>query len=170
MLDRGDGAFLARPLVMDDVTAAFLLESGPVRGARAADPRPLVATVPLADLRWPVGLLMRLATLVRAHFGGQLPPERRLVCHFHGPDGTGRRTLAAALCDAAGVPLLAVDARELGSGGQSVEPQLRDAFRHAILQGAALLLEHADALCADDEKSDRNLRACVRAIDDLGWL
>ncbi len=169
-LDLTEGPLLSRPLAVDDVTCAALLQSGAVRSTGRAASAFVTSAPLLDDLRWPVDLRTRLAELVRAHCRGEVAPARRLLCHVHGPEGTGRRTLAASLCKAAGVPLLAADARDLVAGAQGVESQIRELCRRAIFARAALLFEHGEALSADEEKGERHLRAFGRAIEDLGWI
>jgi AAA+ superfamily predicted ATPase len=169
-LDRSEGAFLSRPIVIDEITSAFLLQSSGMHGARLGHARLIVDAPPLDDLRWPEELRTRLEHLVGAHCRAELRPIRRLLCHLHGPEGTGRKTLAASLCRAAGVPLLVADVKEFCTGGHAAEARLRDLCRQAILLRSALLLEHADALCEQEDKADANLRAFGRAITDLGWV
>ena len=82
-----------------------------------------------------------------------------LVFRLHGPGGTA--DLAGAVCAGLGVPLLDLDADELG--GEPEEP-LRAVFREGLLLRAGVHLSAPESL---PPSARRTLRT---AVADFGWL
>lgn len=160
-----DAPLLARPVGLDERIAEFLL--GLDETTRPA----ATTTHALAGLRWPEELKARLLGVASEHLRGHARDARKLVFHFRGPEGTGKKTLAAALCDELGASLFVVDLRSLLTGRRDFEEALRAEMREALLRPAALYLEHFDALvAADEQRFDERMRAVVRAVEDFSWL
>lgn len=158
-----EGPWLAAPLVLDDSVARFLLE-----GRVLHDEWFKAAHVGLdtQSLRWPSELTANLRELVHEH--ARAGAQRRLVCELVGPWGTGRKTLATALCSELGIPLAVVDARMLVRDPATAENHLRRAFRRALLAQAALYFEHFDCLLDADRQPLRDV--FVRAVNESSWL
>ncbi len=76
-----------------------------------------------------------------------MPPLIRIS----GPEGTGKSTLAASIAHALGQPLLTADLRRLADASLPPQDLWRRLAREAILHGALLHLEHADALAAEQQ-------------------
>jgi AAA+ superfamily predicted ATPase len=172
-LDRADGPVLSRPLIVDDLTAAFVLRAGALGGGLTSHARLMATRRRLDDLRWPAEIRERLLTVIRTYTSSPSASSQRLVCHFHGPAGTGRKTLAGTLCREAGVPLLVADLGDVlhrAANATGFEDGLRDLFRQAILQQAALYLENVECLSGEDEKLERNRRVFRHTVDELSWL
>jgi AAA+ superfamily predicted ATPase len=169
-LDRMDGPVPSRPLVADDLTAAFVLQTGAMSAEFASSPRLVVTPRRLDELRWPAAVKERLLTLIRAYTGSRSVSAQRLICHFHGPAGTGRKTLARTLCSEAGVPLLVANLSDVLHRSSGFEEGVRDLFRQAILLHAAVYLEYVECLIGEDEALERNRRALRHSIDELSWL
>jgi SpoVK/Ycf46/Vps4 family AAA+-type ATPase len=169
-LERSDGPVLSRPVMVDDLTAGFLLQSAIADRELTSHARLVTTGRTLDDLRWAPDTTERLLALVRGYAGMRMPSNERLICHLHGPDGTGRKTLAAALCRDAGIRLLVADMGEVLHAAAGFEEALRAVFRQAILLQAAVYLEHVDLLAGDDEKTERHRRTWRRTMDDLAWL
>lgn len=86
----------------------------------------------------------------------------RLVVHLQGPAGSGRGTIAKAVCAARGVPLIGADLERMQLGGDFATCiTLID--REARLADAALLWSGFDALMADGHRS--SLAAFTRIIE-----
>ncbi len=159
-----DAPLLARLVSLDERIGEFLLGPGETL-------RPAATTPALAELRWPEELKARLLGAASEHLRSRAPDGRKLVFHFQGPEGTGKKTLAAALCDELGARLFVVDLRSLLAGQRDFEEGLRASVREALLQPAALYLENFNLLVGGDEqKSDEHRRAVVRAVEDFSWL
>ena len=71
-------------------------------------------------------LARRLPALVRDYVKCPAGSRERLVCHLQGPEGCGRKTLAAGVCQEAGVPLDRV---------YPLAPTLEDLFMTYIRRG-----------------------------------
>ncbi|HEX8719718.1 MAG TPA: AAA family ATPase, partial [Pyrinomonadaceae bacterium] len=167
----GDAPLLARLVQLDERTADFIL--GPVGVGReaAACARLVSGGAGLSRLRWPEELKGRLLGIAREHLARPRAAERLLVYHFHGPEGTGRKALAAALCAELDVPLLVVDLRLVLSDARDFEASVRALFREAVLQPAAVYLEHFDLLLREhDERLPAFRRAVVAALEEFSRL
>jgi hypothetical protein len=151
-----EASFLARSLSVDERIVAFLLEepgrAEPSLAEPCIDSRLAAFTSfsspsrSLASLRLPESLL---AQLQRAAGSGQ-----SMVLFLAGPEGAGRRSTAEALCSAAHRSLLTVDLRQLAAA-QSPPPTLISLLqREAVLCGADILFEGADALRLENSSLD----------------
>jgi hypothetical protein len=150
-------ALLARGLKPDDRIVQYLLGQDEAIDARL---RPFAELLELAQLNEsPIGLLGLPAGLVRmaARRGGEAP-----VIHLVGLAGSGRRTLAAALCrEAGGRRLMAVRVDALLAESAPAATLLAMIEREARLQNAALLFEQIDVLQAPPHQ------AALRALCDM---
>ncbi|HEU4597384.1 MAG TPA: ATP-binding protein [Pyrinomonadaceae bacterium] len=162
---------LARLVRLDERITNYLLGVGGMEREAGRCVRVAPAPCPLAELRWPDELKERLLGVTAEHLRSPLP-ARRLIFHFYGPAGTGKKTLAAALCGELGIPLLVVDLRRVLEGSHDFEEGLRAVTREAMLRPAALFLEHFDLLVheGEKEKSSAHLRAVADAVEDFSWL
>ena len=170
--DGPDAPQLARLVRLDERTTNYLLDVGGMEREAERCVRVAHAPRPLAELRWHDELKERLLGVTRGHLRSPLPARRKLIFHFHGPAGTGKKTLAAALCGELGIPLLVVDLRRVLDGARDFEEALRAVMREAILQPSAIFLEHFDLLVAsgDEGKFSAHLRALALAVEDFSWL
>ena len=165
VLDRADGPVLSRPLIVDDLTAAFVLRSGVARLTGSAhravdDDRPAAR-----DLRWP-GEIRDAAAVADPFAHGiarvvepapGLPSSRS---RRDRPEDAGRDAVPrSGRADARGRPRRGAAPGDRPTG---FEDGLRDVFRQAILLQAALYLEHVECLTGEDEKVDRNRRVFRR--------
>lgn len=130
----------------------------------------------LAELRAPLPSLeevwvaprrkTELVGLLRSHFSAR--NGRRLVVYLRGPYGVGKRQLALGLCGQFPCPLLYLDLERLVARAATLEETLRLVFREAVLQQAALYLDHADGLLGEEQKA--SLKTIARLVDRHGWL
>jgi AAA+ superfamily predicted ATPase len=92
--------------------------------------------------------------------------EDASVTLLHGPYGSGRKTVAAALCVDAGVPVLQADVRAaLGSPWSDV---VRLCYREARLRGSAVCWVGADPLFEPDYAEHRDL--LIAAAEEFGGI
>lgn len=165
-LDRSDAPLLACPLVVDDLTAGWVLRTG--RSSLGEWLHRLAVDRPLARLHWPEPVKRSLLTLIDDYLAK--PSARRLICHLYGQEGGGKKTLAAALCGEVGVTILSADVRELVQRAANTEESLRDVFRQAIFEQSAVYLDHLDALFGEEEKHAAILRNLAHIVDEFSWL
>jgi ATP-dependent 26S proteasome regulatory subunit len=170
-LDGSEIALPARHLVPDGLTTAFLLGTGGAGWDLGYCHWlwSLHTHRSLESLQLPEALRHNLFELVNNYARQPAQVPERLICHLHGPAGSGKKTLAAAICRAAGVTLLGADLRELIPRASNPEDGLRDVFRQAIFMQSAVYLEHFDSLC-EQEKCAPLLASLARAIDEFSWL
>jgi len=128
--------------------------------------RPSVAEPLFLDPSIPRNLL----SFMQAHFSDQRKDRKKLVFHFVGPYGVGKKALALDLCRQLNIPLLTLDVTMLLKDEEETEPQLRRFFREGLLQQAALFLEGIDPFLTGDSKGERLLTVLHRALLQYGWL
>jgi SpoVK/Ycf46/Vps4 family AAA+-type ATPase len=119
----------------------------------------------LADLLLPADLRQRLARLAQE----QTVCEEGIILYFQGPDGVGKKTVAAALGRELGIGLLAFDGEcLLEAEDRAFETLLRLAGRETRLQGSALYWDGFDALLADAKRTQREV--LMRALEERRGL
>jgi len=122
------------------------------------------ARLGMDDVLVPDDLKQRLLSTFKA---GLSEPDRRHIIVLHGPQGTGRRSLAAAATAQMGYRLLEVDLTELPLDPPAFERRLVQVLREARLQQAIPLLSGADVLCpslTDDNGGPRTLMGVIESI------
>jgi AAA+ superfamily predicted ATPase len=127
--------------------------------------------------RWDAGSLKaahpraledRLIQLVGEVQGQRTGAPPNLVVHVHGRDGTGRRSLVAAICGRLGLRILRVDAARLaGLPTATLDDALVLLAREALLAPTAICIEQLDALL-DDDASARAFKPLAGALKGLG--
>lgn len=151
-----EASFLARSLSVDERIVAFLLEEPGPEEPRVVEPsidRRLAAFTSLsspsralASLRLPESLLAQLQRAAGS-------PES-MVLFLAGPEGAGKRSTAEALCSAAHRSLLTVDLRQFAAAQNPPSTLISLLQREAVLCGADLLFEGADALRLENSSLD----------------
>ena len=189
-LDDGNTSQLARPLKLDERIIGFLLDTrwmDALSGECAS-----IVTAPKGSLKkllLPDSLKKQLHAAATTHLQNSstaslshslapalndLPASssarRKLICHFHGAEGAGKKSLAAALCGELGIRLMAVDLRQVLSRAPNFNESIRAFLRESLLQPAAIYLENFERLLERDEQAALRLEAIARAVDDFSWL
>jgi AAA+ superfamily predicted ATPase len=150
---RGDDALSARSVRLDDRISGYLLDddslAAPLVGLLAPAASAGEQIVLDAETRARLRSLAAWWSARRAHGEGA-------VLSLHGPYGSGRRTAARLLCEAANTPLLVIDTGAVPRGADwRLIVDL--CYREAALTGAALCWAGCDGLLADEERaSDRD--------------
>jgi hypothetical protein len=157
----------ARSLRLDPRALEYVLGSPGVDPALAGR---AVLHAPHAAGTAPVDAALRdgVRNLVERRLLAADADGRKLVVHLQGSDAASRRDLALHVTASIAMALLEVDLEALPAGEADAEELLRHAFREALLQQAAVHLEHADVLFED--RSRALVRALAVAIGEYGWL
>jgi hypothetical protein len=117
----------------------------------------------------PVALEDRLVQLIGEVQGERPGAPPSLVVHVHGREGSGRRSLVAAICDRLGLRILRVDAARLAAlPPAALEDALVVLARDAILAPTSVCIEQLDMLLDDDATSAQALKPLARALRTLG--
>ena len=169
-LEKSDEPSRYWPLAVDEPILAMLTGRTSLLPEMAAALQVLESEQTLNDLRWPAADRKQLADLIAHFIERGMDSGNKLILHFHGPHGSGKRTLAGALAKEAGIPILRLDLREAAARFENFEPGLRTLFRQALLHQSALFLENFDILLGDDERRMAQRKALRRAIDEFAWL
>jgi AAA+ superfamily predicted ATPase len=158
--DAGDRefSFLERPLKTEARVIDFLLGQGQCDSRLSPFTSLSRNKRPLSQLRLPQALLEDVHGAVISS-----APDKCLFL-FHGPAGSGKSSLAGALCAEAGRPLLIADLRAALLSSVPLPTVLALLHREAILQGADLFLRTADAFLGDDTNAQQHRAAFQRAL------
>ena len=150
---------LGRYLRIDERIVNYLLESDEPDTRLAALLKRVELKNELDELIMPQERKERLTRLVETKAAD-------LILYLQGPYGSGRQTIAGALCRKLSLGMLAVDLGHMAAGTASeFEGLVQLAVREATLQPAALYLSGFDALLSDDKRAF--LAMLVRALREL---
>lgn len=111
------------------------------------------------------------------HLSGELLNEResdkkRIIIYLKGAYGTGKKSVAEAFCHELQLPLIFIDSRELLNIDLDFEEVLQCLFREALLQSAALYLEHGDCLISDNDnpKKFHYQNQVTRLVEEYSFI
>ncbi len=149
--------------IVDHILGHAAIEPRLRSAVRLVEPRVVWSDLPLDE-----ATKARLATIAAARAEGGGPPS--LVIQLHGPDGSGKRAVAEALCHRAESWLVAVDLAELLRGDLAPDVAVTLAFREAVLLQTPLYLDGLDALRADDDRARTARRALVAQLEAISGL
>ena len=159
-----------RPLALDEAAVNFLL-------GITAPPEDLQACLhylspahQLEELRCPPETKAQLLRVLQQSVAAGAEQAKRLIVHLFGPRGSGKRTLAAALCHKLGFPLLVVDVAELLRRFAEPENAIQRIFRYALLLQCPVYFDQIELLTAEDAKGRSHLHAFRRHAGGLAWL
>jgi ATP-dependent 26S proteasome regulatory subunit len=159
---------LSQFLKLDDRICEFLLDNNQMDARLAGDVQILQPTRRTDSPTIEHSIVAGASMFVERQLSSDNPDRRKLILHVHGPRGVGKRELALHIAGRLNCALLNVDAELLLARGENAERFLRIAFREALLQRAAIFVEHADAL---SQESAKTLFKCfLLAISEFGWL
>ncbi len=166
-IHQAEDTHLRRALELDEMVLNFLLEvGGPGAGLEGCIHVHGVSR-PLEELRWPSPMKQKLCNFVRRHFRPEAGAGRRPVIQLHGPDGTGKKTLAAALSSEVQLRMLVVDGREIARRFIDSEGAICSVFRYGLLLQAAVYIAHFDALTNEESKSSGYKQPLARAVEEM---
>ncbi|MEW6519562.1 MAG: ATP-binding protein [Thermodesulfobacteriota bacterium] len=114
-------------------------------------------------------LKARLLNLASRHIRREMVNEKTVIA-LHGPAGSGKTTLARAICRELQCPMLVVDLELLPATDEEWENTMRLALREGLLTRAILFLDNLDVLSGRPDKGRALLKRTARAIAEYGWL
>lgn len=161
---------LSRFLKLDDRIVNFLINFGQV-DARLASLGEIISS----QKKWnqvmvTEGIRNRMQSFVSSYFTQKKSLRQKIIFYFYGPYGTEKRSLAEATCHDLGLSLIIGDVRKMLDGPLAFGEAIGLLCREAILQKAALCLEHFDYLLSDDDKHYVHLKALLKEIQSFSGL
>jgi SpoVK/Ycf46/Vps4 family AAA+-type ATPase len=159
---------LSRALRIDDRILNYLLEVDTLDEGLMPFTRLVAPSASLEALVLPADFK---ATLLRLFRSGIDAEQQRThlapVFLFEGPAGVGKKFSAEALCRWAGLKLLIADVPELLLNGSLDTSLTTRLFREATLQAAALYLDQAGTLLAENEKAAHARRVLFKVLEEF---
>jgi AAA+ superfamily predicted ATPase len=161
---------LSRWLKLDDRITNFLLGFGQIDARLEAVAQLLSPQAEGSRATRDEEIYSRVRRFVRTHFGKEPLPRRGLIFYFHGPSATGKQSVAEAVCEDLGLPLLSADVEQMSSAPYPFEELVWLLGRELLLQPAALLLNNMDGLLAAADKHQVRLKSLFEAIRTFSQL
>ena len=149
---------LARSLKLDDRIRDYLLGFDEIDDNVQPFVHKITPQRKLEDIILADNITARLVQLTEAHKDGA-----SLIWYFHGPEGTGKRSTAEALCHRLGTGLLVADVKLMPQASLPFETITKLLCREARLQNAAIYWKDFDTLLDDDFSSQ--LRDAMAEIE-----
>jgi len=149
---------LARSLKLDDRTRDYLLGFDEIDVNLMPFVHRIAPQRRLEDIILADNIRARLVHLTDAHKDGT-----HLIWYFYGPDGTGKRSTAEALCHRLGTGLLVADVKLMSQVSLPFETITGLLCREAMLQDATIYWKDFDTLLDDDFSSQ--LRTAMAEIE-----
>ncbi len=170
-LPDGPVPLLSRFLKLDDRIANFLL------GFAQIDARiESLVEVVYPQREWdqvmvPEEIKNRVQRFTHTYFADNKQLIRQnVVFYFYGPYGSGKRSLAEAVCYDLGLPLIIGDVEKMFAGQLSFKEVTELICREVILQKAILCLENFDCLLTDDEKHRFFIKSFLKEVKKYAGL
>src|SRR5882672_3470576 len=162
---------LARSLKIDELILNYLLGAETVDERIASFARVVCPQVDLAQVLLPGKLMQSLA----AAFQNELENKSdnltgASVFFLQGPEGSGKRFVAEALCQAAGVELLVAEAPAMISTATDRGSLAARLFREAKLHGMVVFIDQAESLLGDGEKESNAHHALGNALRSFNGI
>jgi AAA+ superfamily predicted ATPase len=115
-------------------------------------------------------LKMQVLHFIHRHFAEPAAPRPPMVLYFRGPYGSGQRDLALGLCGQWDRSLICLDMERLLAQEAAAERLLRLVGREGLLQGAALFVDHVDAVWHEEGKTKAIMKRLAQVVAEDGWL
>ncbi len=169
-LQGGQGSILSKFLKINERMVNF------VTGFNRIDPRisPFTGIVQpkikWADIIFHEQLKERIGFVTKKYLSDKKEAGKRLVYHFFGPYGSGKKSVAEAICQELVLPLVIINLKKMLCEEIPFKKALQISFREAVLQPAAIYLDHFDHLLAEDDKSMNYQDMVVDTIEEYSWL
>lgn len=159
---------LARSLKVDERVVNFLLGIQQLDARIEPFARWVEPSANTPEVLLPQALKDQLSQLTHKQFLEGI--AHRLIYYFRGSYGSGRKSMAKALCKELGLPLLIVDIKEILQSELHLEQTVRLILREGLLQPATVYVENFDSLLGEDEKIVHYKNLFLRALRELSGL
>jgi len=158
---------LARFLKLDPRILDFILGDNRLDISLAGFTNLHVAFVKMNEV--PVDPLVKreLLNLAEHYLSRDRAKRERLMLHFHGPYGVGKRDLALGLCNKLKLPMLWIDMEAVITHKSGPDEILKCAVREGLLQEAVLYLKNSDGLLNEDDRAKSGLIALTECLTDF---
>ncbi|MCK4892755.1 MAG: AAA family ATPase, partial [Calditrichia bacterium] len=161
---------LSRFLKLDDRIVNFLLEVGTLDQHIEPFSKLVYPKAGLKEVLLSQELKTRLLSLTQTHLANLNNQPNKLIYYLYGPYGSGKKSLAEAICHELNVPLVVTEVEELLARELPFEDTIRLVFREGLLQPAAIYLKGFHRLLNGEEKHLSHLKILVRIIEEFSWL
>jgi SpoVK/Ycf46/Vps4 family AAA+-type ATPase len=161
---------ISRSLKLDDRVVNFLLGFRLVDGQLDHVARLVSSQADAETLTLDEAILNRILKLVRQRFDESNPEIQNIVFYFCGPYGSGKHSLAKAVCRDIGLPMIVCDVSKMLTAQTPFEEITWLLGREAALQPAALCLENFDCLMAGDDNHHSQLKSLLESVSALSRL
>jgi len=159
---------LAKFLALDAHILNFVLGSAELDHRLEGSARLIQSNIPLSDVLLPEQIKNMFVSQVTATLETRTVSGACSLLHISGPDGVGKRTLAASSCALFGMPLLEANLKGLHNAQSG--NLLRLMFRDSLLLQAPLFLKGIDTLERDDEQANDLHSHLMNLLERYGWL
>jgi hypothetical protein len=165
---------LARFLKLDSRILNFLLGNNSIDKRLLDTGRDMAKrcspTFSLDNVLIPPAVKKQVMNVIRGHLALSRQQGQKLVLHFYGPRGIGKRELALGICRHMNCFLLYMDVQFLLPKEAEAGTMLRLVFREVLLAQAILYLDHIDALLSGDIRSKALLNSISQMAAEYGWV
>jgi SpoVK/Ycf46/Vps4 family AAA+-type ATPase len=96
--------------------------------------------------------------------------QKRIVVYLNGAYGAGKKSTAEAFCAEIQLPIIIVNALDILNIEASPEKSISRLFREALLQPAAIYIEHYDRMMIDNPKESYYQDLFMRAIQEYSFI
>jgi len=128
------------------------------------------SSLPLAEVLIDPVVKNRVMNVINGHLALSDPYRKKLILHFHGPPGVGKRELALGICQQLNCFLLHLDMELMLAKESQAGTLMRLAFREGLLLQVILYFDNMDVLVAGDLRAKVLLKSLVRMVAEYGWL
>ncbi|HEX8140081.1 MAG TPA: AAA family ATPase [Pyrinomonadaceae bacterium] len=166
-------ALLSRLLKLDDRVGDYLLEVETLDRQLAPFTKLVSPQATLEQLLVPADTKEMLARSFQSHPAAHARPAEgpaSTLFLYDGPEGSGKKFAAEALCRASGLKLLVADAPQMLAEGPRFASLIRRLLREAVLTEAAIYLDQAEALLGEGEREARGRAALVAALGEFAGI
>lgn len=166
-------ALLSRLLKLDDRISDYLLGVESLDRQLAPFTKLVRPQATLEQLLAPACMKEMLARSFQSQMlarSGQGVSPTATVFLYDGPEGSGKKIAAEALCRASGLKLLVAHASQMLAEGQRFAALIRRLLREAVLTEAAIYLDQAEALLGEGEREARGRAALSGALEEFAGI
>ncbi len=124
----------------------------------------------LGDVHVDPSIKKQLLQFSRQHFSKENPLHKKLIFHFQGPYGVGKKDLAQGICGELSCPLLVLDMELLPLDDSCRDEIIELTFREGLLHQAAVFLANADIALKEEGRGGTLLKKLAQVSAECGWL